>query len=159
VSGRPPAPFPIDDRPSPAGTDPAGRRPAASGPGGEEGVTSLELAILYPVVLLILLGMFQISLYWHAANTAEAAAARGVEVGKVDHGDEGAAIAEATEAAGRFLASATRVRNPDIQARVENDRIIVTVATDAPRLFGPGTWRVRSEAEGRLERFVPADER
>lgn len=127
----------------------------------EDGVTSLELAILYPLVLMIILGMFQISLYWHAANTAEAAAERGVAIGRVDHGDEATATNAAEAEALKLLSAATRLDNEVVRASISttDDLITVTVAVDAPRLIGAGTWRVQSVAQGRLERFVPADER
>ncbi len=113
------------------------------------------MAILYPAILVVILGMFQISLYWHSANAAEAAAERGVDVGQIGDGD----AAAAEEAAIRMLDAATRLRNPQVTAVIADDRITVTVTADAPRLVGLGTWRVGSVAQGRLERFVPADER
>ncbi len=111
-------------------------------------------------ILLTILGMFQIALYWHAANSAEVAAERGVEVGKVEFdGGEAAAEAEAIDAAQEFLDATTQRNDPLVTAVIAGDVITVTVETNAPRLVGPGQWRVRSVAEGRLERFVPADER
>lgn len=121
----------------------------------DAGITSLEMVILYPIILLVVLGMFQVALYWHTANAAEAAAERGVDVGQVAGGDPTAAAA----AAEQLLDAATQLRNPDVSAKIEGEVITVTVAADAPRLVGIGTWRVQSVAQGRLERFVPADER
>lgn len=118
------------------------------------------MAILYPVLLLMILGMFQVSLYWHAANSAEVAAERGVDVGKVEfEGGEAAAEQAAVEAARQLLDASTQRNDPVITAEITGDIITVSVETNAPRLVGPGQWRVRSEAQGRLERFVPADER
>ncbi len=118
------------------------------------------MAILYPAILVMILGMFQISLYWHAANSAEVAAERGVDVGKVEFdGGEAAAQQAAIDAAQEFLEATTQRNDPLVTAVIAGDVITVTVETNAPRLVGPGQWRVRSVAEGRLERFVPADER
>lgn len=118
------------------------------------------MAILYPIILLIVLGMFQTSLYWHTANSVEVAAERGVDVGKVEfEGGEAAAEAAAEQAALALLDAATRLDGPSVTAEVAGDLITVTVEANAPRLIGPGAWRVRSVAEARLERFVPADER
>ena len=112
------------------------------------------------MVLVVILGMFQISLYWHAANTAEVAAERGVDVGKVEfEGGEAEAEAAAVDAARQLLGSATQLNDEDVTAEIVGDVITVTVETNAPRFVGPGQWRVRSVAQGRLERFVPADER
>ena len=139
-------------RSTPGAAAPGGRSAAP----GEAGISTLEMAILYPVILMILLGMFQIALYWHTANAAEVAAERGVDVGQVDGGDTGAA----EEAALRMLRGTTQARNASVSAAIAGEEITVTVTTDAPRLFGwLGNWTVESVAEGRLERFVPADER
>lgn len=116
--------------------------------------------MVYPALLIMILGMFQVSLYWHAANSAEVAAERGVDVGKVEfEGGEAAAEAAAEMAAQQFLEGVTQVDDIEVTAVIAGDVITVTVATNAPRLIGPGRWRVESEAVGRLERFIPADER
>ena len=113
------------------------------------------MAILYPVVLLVVLMMFQISLYWHTSNAVGVAAEEGVNAGQVDGGDPDAA----RDAALRILDASTRLDAPEVQAEIHGDLLTVSVAADAPRLVGIGRWRVRSVAEGPLERFVPADER
>jgi len=113
------------------------------------------MAILYPVVLLVILSMFQISLYWHTANAVGVAAEEGVNAGQVGGGDTD----EARAAAQRVLDASTRLDSPDIRADIDGDVLTVSVAADAPRLVGLGRWRVRSTAQGRLEEFVPADRR
>lgn len=113
------------------------------------------MAILYPVVLLVVLTMFQISLYWHTSNAVGVAAEEGVNAGQVGGGDSEAA----REAALRILDASTRLEAPEVQTQIDGDLLTVTVAADAPRLVGLGRWRVRSVAEGRLEEFLPADDR
>lgn len=127
----------------------------------EDGFSTIEVAILFPAVLLIVMALFQVSLYWHTANAAEVAAEEGVDAGQVDGGD----AAAAEQAAAALLAATTTMRNPSITAAVcprptcPEATIQVVVEVDAPRIAGLGTWRVRSVAEGRLEEFIPADER
>ncbi len=138
-------------------TRPPGEDGGGGGPGvaGDGGVTSIELAILFPAVLLVILAMFQISLYWHTANAAGVAAEQGVDAGQVNGGDT-----DAAESAALFiLDSSTSLQNRSAVATITGNLITVTVTADAPRIVGIGTWRVRSVSEGRLEEFVPADQR
>lgn len=124
----------------------------------DDGITSLEMAILFPVVLLVILSMFQISLYWHTANAAAVAAEEGVNAGQVFPDDEAIAESQAGAAA-RWILDTTNHRNGVVTAAVTGDLLTVTVTADAPRIVGIGTWGVRSVAEGRMEEFIPADQR
>ncbi len=126
--------------------------------GGDHGITSLEMAILFPVVLLVVLSMFQISLYWHTANAAAVAAEEGLNAGQVHPEDNARAVAEATAAA-QWILNTTNHRNGVVVPVVSGDLLTVTVTADAPRIVGVGTWQVRSVAEGRMEEFVPANQR
>lgn len=45
---------------------------------GDAGVATLELTVLFPVVLLIVFGVIQGALYFHGRNAAMAAAEQGV---------------------------------------------------------------------------------
>lgn len=120
------------------------------------------MAILFPMALLVIMLMFQISLYWHTANVVGVAAEQGVDAGQVHPDNDGLAEAEATAAAQFILNNSVSLSSPaDISVtRVAGgERLRVTVAADTPRLIGVGTWRVQSVAEGRFETFVPADER
>jgi Flp pilus assembly protein TadG len=116
------------------------------------------MAVLYPVILVVVLGMFQISLYWHTANAAAAAADAGVDAGRVYEDDPTLARAEADAAALAILAT-TVPGGGEVRSVVGADTITVTVAAVAPRVIGWGQWRVESVAEAPIEDFVPADER
>ncbi|MEM7272981.1 MAG: TadE family protein [Actinomycetota bacterium] len=128
----------------------------------EDGLTSLEMAIIFPVVLLVILLMFQISLYWHTANAVGVAAEQGLDAGQVHPEADGMAEAEA-EAAARFILNRAVALPAPAEVTVTRvaggERLRVTVSARTPRLVGVGSWEVRSVAEGRFETFVPADER
>lgn len=126
--------------------------------GNDDGVTSVEMAILFPAVLLLVLTMFQISLYWHTANAAEVAAEEGLNAGQVLPDDWIRAEFEAVTVAESFLAATNR-GDGSATAVVSGNTLTVTVVANAPRIVGIGTWRVRSVAQGRLEEFVPLDQR
>ncbi|MGB5758144.1 MAG: TadE/TadG family type IV pilus assembly protein [Acidimicrobiales bacterium] len=124
----------------------------------ESGVSSLEMAILFPTVLLVILSMFQISLYWHTANAAAVAAEQGLDAGQIFPDDETRAVAEA-RAAAKWILDTTNHRNGVVDPAVNGNLLTVTVTAEAPRIVGVGTWQVRSVAEGRFEAFVPAGQR
>ena len=126
------------------------------------GLTSLELAIIFPVILLVILLMFQISLYWHTANAVGVAAEQGLHAGQVFPENDGKAELEADAAVNAILSSSVNLQVPPtvLVTRVDGgERLRVSVTAWSPRLVGIGTWRVRSVAEGRFEEFVSADDR
>ncbi len=116
------------------------------------------MAIFFPVVLLIVMSMFQISLYWHTANSVATAADVGLDAGQVFPDDPGMAVGEA-EAAAQWILDNTNNSNGEPTATIEGDTLVVSVEADSPRVIGIGTWRVRSVAQGRFEEFVPVNER
>jgi Flp pilus assembly protein TadG len=116
------------------------------------------MAILFPAVLLVVLSMFQISLYWHTANSVGVAAEQGVSAGRVYPDDHAQAIASAQEEAAWILANTNHGDGVPV-ASVSGDLLTVTVTANAPRIVGVGTWQVRSVAQGRFEAFIPAGER
>ncbi len=124
----------------------------------DDAVTAIEMAILFPAVLLVVLSMFQISLYWHAANSVGVAAEQGVSAGRTHPDDPLRAVAEA-EAEADWILSSTNHRNGEAVASIDGDLITVTVTAYAPRIVGVGRWQVRSVAEARFEEFVPVDRR
>jgi Flp pilus assembly protein TadG len=117
------------------------------------------MAILFPVMLLMVLGLFQMSLYWHTSNVVAVAAEQGLNAGQVHADDHGLARSEAVAAAQAILATTTH-RDPVITpVIVGGDRLQVTVSAQSPVVIGIGVWTVESVAEGRLEEFVPVTER
>ena len=124
----------------------------------DEGVTGIEMAILFPAVLLVVLSMFQISLYWHTANSVGVAAEQGVSAGRVYPDDHARAISSAQDEAAWILDNTNHGDGVPV-ASVSGDLLTVTVTANAPRIVGVGTWQVRSVAQGRFEAFIPAGER
>lgn len=116
------------------------------------------MAILFPAVLLVVLSMFQISLYWHTANSVGVAAEQGVSAGRVYPDDHARAISSAQDEAAWILDNTNHGDGVPV-ASVSGDLLTVTVTANAPRIVGVGTWQVRSVAQGRFEAFIPAGER
>ena len=123
------------------------------------GTSTLEIAILMPITLLIMFFMVQVGLYWHVSNVVGAAAEAGVNAGQV----EGATEADVEAAVDSILVAATTRETPDVVISIDppgtNGVVTVTVTAKSIRIMGLGDWEVRSEAVGRVEEFIPAGER
>ncbi|MEU0350812.1 TadE/TadG family type IV pilus assembly protein [Streptomyces sp. NPDC006237] len=63
----------------------------------DRGAVSLEMLIVFPVVLLIILMVVHVGLWWHARNVAMSAAQLGVESARVRGASAGTGTAEARE--------------------------------------------------------------
>lgn len=63
----------------------------------DRGSMSLELVIVFPAVLLIIGGVIQAGLYYHARNLALAAAQEGLRAARVENGTAGAGGQRARE--------------------------------------------------------------
>jgi Flp pilus assembly protein TadG len=122
----------------------------------ERGAATLELVVLFPVLLLIIFGVIQGALYYHGRNVALAAAEQGVRAGRTDGAGDPAAVA--AQQARQFLADTGELDNLTglvITPTVVGDRVRVTVTARTvsllPGLPGP---RVSQSASGSLERFT-----
>ncbi|WP_031036209.1 TadE/TadG family type IV pilus assembly protein [Streptomyces sp. NRRL F-5650] len=69
----------------------------AEGDVRDRGAVSLEMLIVFPVVLLIILLVVHVGLWWHARNVAMSAAQLGVESARVRGASAGTGTAEARE--------------------------------------------------------------
>jgi len=92
------------------------------------------LAILFPVVLAIVLAMFQTALWAHAGSVAQAAAEHGADVAATFGADD----AQGTEAAHDYAANAGTIRDVAVTAsNAPNSELVsVTVTGTYPSVFG-----------------------
>ncbi len=118
-------------------------------------MATTELAILFPIIIMLTLFPFQVALHWHAKQTADLAAETGLDVGQV----ENATVTEAREAAGSVLAATGQLVDSTVAVDRGGDLITVTVTGRSRFRVLPGSWRVEATARGRVERFVAEDER
>ncbi|PZF82762.1 TadE/TadG family type IV pilus assembly protein [Jiangella anatolica] len=131
------------------------RRPRRRLPGRpERGAATLELVVLFPVVLLITFGVIEGALWYHARNVALAAAEEGVRVAT----GNGSTLADGLTEARSFAAEAgadgvlSAVTVTGSGGEVE---ITITVEGSSQSLF-PG-WsghQVSQTASGPVERFT-----
>jgi Flp pilus assembly protein TadG len=152
-------PVPPPDRSAtPLRRGPLRRAPGRAGRAGpgDRGAATLELVVLFPVLLLLIFGVIQGALFFHGRNVALAAAEQGVRAGRVDGHSDPAAVAAAQ--ARQFLADTGELDNLTelvITPTVDGGQVRVTVTARTvsllPGLPGP---QVSQSAAGSLERFT-----
>ena len=152
---------PAPDRPVTSPRQMPGAGGSQPARGDDDGAATLELTMLFPVVLLILFGVIQGALYFHGRNVAMAAAEQGVRAARADGQTDRAGTATARARA--FLADTGELGNmtalsitPDIAAGTV--RVTVTARTISllPGVPGP---RISQTASGVIERFTNNNDR
>ena len=118
---------------------------------GDDGLSSVEFALVFPAALLLVLLVVHVCLLLYASHVAGAAADRGLQTVQADGGTVASATAEAHDVAdhaGLVASSDVAVNGTATQVRVT-----VTVHVSGVLPFLPDTV-TRSES-GPVERFVP----
>lgn len=124
-------------------------------PRDEAGLTTTQVAVLFPALLLWIMLIVQYGLWVHAKQVATAAAAEGVDAAQV-------LDATSTDGEAAVLDFVTQAGNLDaVAVSVERggDSVLVQVRGNAPMLVPGFSWAVTARAEGPVERFVPETER
>jgi len=121
---------------------------------GDGGSTTVEMAVLFPVLLVLLMTIVQAGMWWHARNLALAAAQAGAQVARTTTGTADAARSAAASYLERAGGSATT--DPTVQTSVTAETARVQVSATAPRVLPlPGlVIRVEQVAEARREVFT-----
>ncbi|PSL01382.1 TadE-like protein [Haloactinopolyspora alba] len=125
--------------------------------GRERGAATLEIAIVFPIVLLITFGVIEGALWYHARNVALAAAEEGVRAATGDGGTPGAGVEEARDFALRAGADDT-LSAVTVSSTSTPSEVSITVTGHSLTLF-PG-WsghEVTQTASGPVERFTSPD--
>jgi Flp pilus assembly protein TadG len=118
----------------------------------DDGLSTVELAILMPVLLFWMLLIVQFGLWWHAKQVAVAAATAAIDVARLPDGTAPGGEAEAKA----VLASAGNLNAPTIYVTRTATAVAATVAGDAPHLVPGFAWRVGARASAPVERFAAA---
>ena len=125
----------------------------------EHGSVALELAIVAPVLMLLVLGVLQFGLWYHAQNVVETAALEGARVAAAEDGTAGAGRTRALEVLQEGLGQAAE--DEGATASIDQDAARVEVTAQLPGLLpipGLRTFVLSSEATVFRERFRPAEE-
>src|SRR3954462_10073861 len=127
----------------------AGRRRS-----GERGAASVELAVVFPVVLLLVMTLIQAALWFYARSIALGAAQEGAREG----GAQPASTARAESPAEAFLEATAQdlLTGRDVAVAGSPASIAVTVTGTSLSLFpGLSGWSVAQTAVGPVERPTP----
>ena len=110
-----------------------------------------------PAVLMLIMLIFQVGLFWHAKQAADVAAEEAVESAQLAVASE----ADGLSGANAILGQAGNLRNVvvTVDRNVGTGLVTVTITGEAPAVVPFGNWRVEAQAQGSIERFIPADER
>jgi Flp pilus assembly protein TadG len=121
----------------------------------ERGMTTIQVAILFPVVLLWLMLIVQYGLWWHAKQVANAAAAEAVDAAQVSDGT----AADGEAAASSYLDQSGNLENVTVAVDRQPTLVIAEVHGDAPQLVPGFSWSVTARSEAPVERFIAEPER
>lgn len=117
----------------------------------DEGLSTVELAVLTPVLLFWMMLIVQFGLWYHAKHVATAAADAAVDTARLPDGTARAGERDATA----VLASAGNLRSPSVTVERRRADVVAEVTGAAPQLVPGFSWRVTARASGPVERFVP----
>jgi Flp pilus assembly protein TadG len=134
----------------------AGRARTRRGQSRESGSTTLELVVLFPVMLLLILGTIQGALFFHGRSVLLAAAQQGVRAARVAGQSDRVGTAQAQ--ARQFLQDSGELKNLShltIVATITagHVRVTLTARTLTP-LSGLLPVQTSQSAEGSLEVFT-----
>lgn len=121
----------------------------------ERGMTTIQVAILFPAVLIWLMLIVQYGLWWHAKQVANAAAAEAVDAAQVSTGS----ARDGEDAAASYLAQSGNLDNITVTVSREPTVVTVEVRGDAPQLVPGFAWSVTARSTAPVERFIPEPER
>lgn len=108
---------------------------------------SVQHAVVFPVLMLITLGIIQTGIWIHAHNVAAQSAAAAVDIARGSYGDTGAARETALR-----LAASGGLGAVEVQVTQGGGEVRATVAGEAPLLIDFGLGRVSEFAAGPVER-------
>lgn len=126
------------------------RRRLAAG-GRDRGAGALELVLIAPAVFLLIFGIIQAGLYFHAREAAHRAAEQGVETGRAVDATAGEGRTAAAGFLDRMGGSVSAPRVTASGGRQVRISVTGSVVTLVPGLQLP----VRATAQGPKERWTP----
>ena len=120
---------------------------------GEEGIATTEAVLVTPVLLLLVMTVFQFALWYHAQHVATAAAEEGARTARAEQGTASAGQARAQS----FLnqAGPTIVQDRTVAATRTADTVTVTVHGTAVAIIPGLHLSVDATATSPVERFDP----
>lgn len=121
----------------------------------DDGMTTSQVAILFPIFLFWLMLIVQYGLWWHAKQVANAAASEATDAAKI----QTATSNDGSAAAQDYLDQSGNLSNITIEVDRLPATVTVEIRGDAPQLVPGIAWSVIARSEAPVERFVPEPER
>lgn len=123
----------------------------------DAGVASTEVAVLMPAIIVVIMMVFQVGMFWHAKQSADVAAEEAVEAAQVATATE----TDGYDGAATILSQAGNLRNAEITINRDDaaGTVTVIITGNAPSIIPFGSWGITAQAQGTIERFIPADQR
>jgi len=121
----------------------------------DRGMTTIQVAILLPGILIWMLLAVQYGLWWHGKQVANAAAAEALDAAQVPEGgpDDG------DRAAHDLLRQSGNLSSVEVDVERRGGEVTVIVRGQAPQLLPGFAWSVTARSSGPVERFIPQEDR
>lgn len=107
---------------------------------------SVQYAVIFPVLMLVTLGIIQAGIWLHGQNVAARAAAAAADAARGSYGDTGQAREIAAD-----LATAGGLKDTTVDVAKGATAVDVTVSGRAPLIFDVGLGRISESASAPLE--------
>lgn len=121
----------------------------------DRGMTTIQVAVLLPAVLLWILLAVQYGLWWHGKQVANAAAAEALDAAQVPAGGPG----DGDRATYELLRQSGNLTSVEVDVERRGGEVTVIVRGNAPQLVPGFAWSVTAQSSGPVERFVPQEDR
>jgi Flp pilus assembly protein TadG len=118
-------------------------------------MSTSQVAILFPAVLVWLLLIVQYGLWWHAKQVADAATAEAVTAAATPTGTD----IDGHDAAQQFLDQAGNLHDVTITVERGPTAVTATVTGHAPQLIPGLSWAVTSRSTSPVEEYLDLDQR
>ncbi|MFG2691598.1 TadE/TadG family type IV pilus assembly protein [Streptomyces sp. NPDC048405] len=120
----------------------------------DRGDASIQMAIVYPFVLLAAITVIQASMWYYARQIALTAAREGVTAARVYQAGPGDGTARARQVLGRTAGDS--LRSVSVSASSDGERVRVRVSGTAQSMIpGVAGLTITQSASGPVERWVP----
>ncbi|MET9669626.1 TadE/TadG family type IV pilus assembly protein [Streptomyces sp. NPDC006475] len=122
---------------------------------GDRGDAAIQAAIVYPLLLLVVIGLVQAALWGYARNIAQTAAREGVQVGRAYGAGPEDGARQARSALERLAGDNLTNRHVSTTGSTAEQVRIRVSGTALSLIPGVANWHVSADASGAVERWVP----
>ena len=111
---------------------------------------SVQWAVLWPLLMLLSLGIIQAGIFLHGRNVAQRAASATVDAARGSYGS-----AADAEQLGATIAGAGGLRNISVRVQRTASTVTAEVSANAPMIFDLDLGRISETAAAPVERVTP----